>query len=365
MRSGKDYREVMLDENKPLAGREAFYSLNNKDSAARFINRVTRLFYGENVEKQSFFIYGRTVTIPKAANGKAIFTFEELCGNNDNNPFGPADYLELCRRYHTIVVQSIPILGLAQKNEARRLITFIDAVYENKGQVIISSDADGPEGLFVISKALKTGERVDEEEEEQMLTKDEAMHREMLGDLYGGMIKTNGEGKGSLEFVKVAIFTGEEERFAFKRAVSRLREMSSDIYRKTKHRPVPLDWSGLKGVRGTPGATEGGAIVEDSEKVASNTTLAEEIEEDFKAFAIVGADAPRGLPYGPADKTSKAATSSRKVTNHLDLIPAIPSKKTNRSSESIDQGVKDDDFAQGEGWVRYGGLFCFHLIFLK
>ena len=93
------------------------------------------MIYFIKVKKESFIVYGRKVIVPKTANGIALFTFEQLCGMNDNKPFGPVDYLELCQRYHTVIIQSIPVMGLAQKNEARRFITFIDAAYENKVKI--------------------------------------------------------------------------------------------------------------------------------------------------------------------------------------------------------------------------------------
>ncbi|KAI9335009.1 AFG1-like ATPase-domain-containing protein, partial [Zopfochytrium polystomum] len=307
MRSDIDYRVLMLEENQPREDEQLFYSLEKDESAQRFIKRVTSLFYGHTPKKEKFVIYGREVVVPKAAKGKAIFTFEELCGSNNNNPMGPADYLELCRRYHTIVLQSIPSLGLAQKNEARRFITFIDAAYENHVKLVISADVESPEGLFVtapISTAAddEGSSNSSSNSDDDDVGKDAVMHREMLGDLYGGMVR-QAEGGGDpagvgLEFVKVAIFTGEDERFAFKRAVSRLKEMGSASYVAVPHRPVGLDWSGLEGVRGTPGATA------ELPKPPKAVTLEREWDlvdkeelsvEVAAAAAIAGQDAPRGV----------------------------------------------------------------------
>ena len=86
-----------------------------------------------NLVKTDYFMsYGRSIKVPKAADGIALFTFDELCGNNGADCMGPAEYLHLASIYNTIIVQSVPQMGVLEVNEARRFITFIDAVYENK-----------------------------------------------------------------------------------------------------------------------------------------------------------------------------------------------------------------------------------------
>ena len=47
-------------------------------------------------------------------------------------PLSAADYLELCRHFHTIFVQDIPKMTIRMRPEARRFITFIDTLYEYK-----------------------------------------------------------------------------------------------------------------------------------------------------------------------------------------------------------------------------------------
>ncbi|KAJ3077713.1 hypothetical protein HK102_005014, partial [Quaeritorhiza haematococci] len=219
LRSSTDYRVEIL-RDKPLAqDKSVFFRRDDPEQATAFVERVSRLFYGENLRKKTLKVYGRDVVIPKSANGKALFTFEELCGSS-NHPLGAADYLAICREYHTIILQSIPQMGLLSKNEARRFITFIDAAYENKVQLICSADAE-PEDLFIIME--------DPADPKLVESADMFMHREMMGDLMG----LTGRGrlqKSAHELMKLAIFTAEDERFAFRRAVSRLKEMMSETW---------------------------------------------------------------------------------------------------------------------------------------
>ena len=92
-------------------------------------------------------VKGRVVTIPVAAAGVARISFVKLCGE----PLGPADYLDIAGRYHTLILDDIPRMDESLKNEARRFITLIDALYENKVNLICSADAP-PQELYVLGE---------------------------------------------------------------------------------------------------------------------------------------------------------------------------------------------------------------------
>ncbi|TPX57447.1 hypothetical protein PhCBS80983_g03837 [Powellomyces hirtus] len=233
LRGKIDYREqMMIDEGISGKHNGVYYRLDDPDDVDAFIARVAKLFFGTRLRKETFKVYGRDVVVKKAANGMALVTFDELCGTTAN-PMGPADFLMLCQRYHTIVLQSIPRMGLEQKNEARRFITFVDAAYENKVRLVMSADAD-PEHLFIL-----TGDPAREESSDQF------MHREMMGDLMGMTQRgTNMARSGSRfgDVGRLAIFTAKEEEFAFKRAVSRLKEMRTEAWTKAAHIPRGVDF---------------------------------------------------------------------------------------------------------------------------
>jgi cell division protein ZapE len=87
-------------------------------------------------------IKGRIVAI-KGAGGVARASFDELC----DRPLGPADYLAIAERFHTLILDHIPFMGPDKATEARRFVTLIDAVYEAKVKLICSADAP-PQGLY-------------------------------------------------------------------------------------------------------------------------------------------------------------------------------------------------------------------------
>jgi cell division protein ZapE len=86
---------------------------------------------------------GRTLHVPKSLKGVAVFSFKRLCGE----PRGAADYLAISRRYHTVILVGIPVMGPEMRNEAARFVTLIDALYEHKVKLLAAADAE-PEGLY-------------------------------------------------------------------------------------------------------------------------------------------------------------------------------------------------------------------------
>jgi cell division protein ZapE len=86
---------------------------------------------------------GRTLHVPKSLKGVAVFSFRRLCGE----PRGAADYLAVARRYHSVIVVGIPVLGPEKRNEAARFVTLIDALYEHKVKLLAAADAP-PDALY-------------------------------------------------------------------------------------------------------------------------------------------------------------------------------------------------------------------------
>ncbi len=86
---------------------------------------------------------GRTLFVPKSLKGVAVFSFARLC----RQPLGAADYLAIARRYHTLFLVGVPVMGPENRNEASRFVTLIDALYEYKVKLFVSADA-APDRLY-------------------------------------------------------------------------------------------------------------------------------------------------------------------------------------------------------------------------
>ncbi|MCJ1353684.1 MAG: hypothetical protein MMC33_003671 [Icmadophila ericetorum] len=94
-------------------------------------------------QQTSLRVYGRDVPVLRHFSGTTMWTFEELC----ESYLGPADYISLASAFHTVIIVDVPILTLLQRNEARRFITLLDALYEARCKLLIRAAA-GPDDIF-------------------------------------------------------------------------------------------------------------------------------------------------------------------------------------------------------------------------
>lgn len=88
-------------------------------------------------------VQGRIIDIPVASRGVAVVSFKKICGA----ALGAADYLAMAWKYHTIIMVGIPKMGPENRNEAKRFVTFIDALYENNVKFLCCA-AVAPEKLY-------------------------------------------------------------------------------------------------------------------------------------------------------------------------------------------------------------------------
>ncbi len=86
---------------------------------------------------------GRTLHVPKALKGVAVFSFKRLCGEAR----GSADYLAVAQEYHTVILVGVPVLGPENRNEAARFVQLIDALYNYKVKLLVAADAE-PGALY-------------------------------------------------------------------------------------------------------------------------------------------------------------------------------------------------------------------------
>jgi len=217
-------------------------------------------------------VYGRAVHISRQHNGVVYWDFADLVSS-----YGPADYISMASTFHTFIIDDIPVLTMLKKNEARRLITLLDALYEARCKLLVRAAA-GPDDLFFPETAKRsvstngststttTNDSPTATAAETMTA--DAIHSETIAEVFQDQMSPfrpnisaytdsgnaaydpdqdsdfhsdpslpsrftsspsssgrPGRGGPAVDFSNTSAFTGEDERFAYKRAASRLWEL--------------------------------------------------------------------------------------------------------------------------------------------
>lgn len=213
-------------------------------------------------EPARLIVYGRSVLVPRQHDGVSSWDFSELV-----HSFGPADYITLASNYHTFIIDNVPVLPMSMKNEARRFITFLDAVYESRCKLVIRAAA-GPDDLFFPETRRSSAPGSDGPSEGS-----DAVYSETISEVFQDQtspfrpnISTYNPDQDSdfgteqdltkkVDFTDAGAFTGEDERFAYARAESRLWEMCSERWHARAGEwwtPVPAEarhWEGKEASR--------------------------------------------------------------------------------------------------------------------
>ena len=93
---------------------------------------------GEDEVGETLEVLGRRIHLPHAAGGLLRTSFESLC----SVALGPNDYVALAAQFHTVFLEDMPRLTANRREEARRLVTLIDELYEARTKLIVLAEAD-------------------------------------------------------------------------------------------------------------------------------------------------------------------------------------------------------------------------------
>jgi len=138
-----------------LRGRRVY--LTPADAAAEAeLGRIFKdLTVGSTPHKATIAVDGgRHLEIPRAGPKVAWFEASDLIGE----ALGAVDYLALAKSFDTLILSHIPRLAADQRNEARRLITLVDVLYD-AGTRLIASAEDTPENLYAAGLHAREFER--------------------------------------------------------------------------------------------------------------------------------------------------------------------------------------------------------------
>jgi cell division protein ZapE len=116
--------------------------LDDKADSA-LLNAFEGLSPDNVIEAPAVEVSGRGISAVRTAEGVAWFKFGELCAT----PRNAADYIEIARRFHTVLVSCVPLLDDEKRDSALRFVHLVDAFYEHKVNLIVSAAAP-PDALY-------------------------------------------------------------------------------------------------------------------------------------------------------------------------------------------------------------------------
>jgi len=126
----EDYR---LDK---LAGEQVYFSPADAKADAA-LDRVFRGLTGAARGKPEVLsVDGRALEVSEAVGGVARFTFAELC----LAARGSHDYLAIARRFHTVVLADVPVMGPEMRNAAKRFITLVNTLYAEPARLYLGAE---------------------------------------------------------------------------------------------------------------------------------------------------------------------------------------------------------------------------------
>merc|ERR1719282_13365 len=201
MESIVDYR---ISEPKPLdiPGGRANY-IHDPDQLDKIFRYLTG--GGEGAVCHPVHVLGREIRVGVSIGPILSTTYSELIEQSH----GSSDFRALARTFSHVLIKDFPQLSIKKKAQLRRFIVMMDIFYDRNVKLIISSEVPLQDIICLQDADQKA--------------KDEL--RMLMDDL-----------KLTMEEAKsMSLFTGEDEVFSQKRALSRLTEMQCADYWELPH----------------------------------------------------------------------------------------------------------------------------------
>ena len=132
-----DYR---LDR---LRAAGSWFSPIDPDNERSFRALWRDMLNGDEETGETLEVLGRKIHLPHAAGGMLRTSFASLC----SVALGPNDYVAIAERFHTIFIEDVPKLSANRREEARRFVILVDALYEARTRTVLLAEAE-PTSLY-------------------------------------------------------------------------------------------------------------------------------------------------------------------------------------------------------------------------
>ncbi|HET7366071.1 MAG TPA: cell division protein ZapE [Burkholderiales bacterium] len=130
--NGTDYRRLKMERMK-------VYHVGTDVPLAKIFDELRDV----EEERQPLDVEGRSIPYRKRAGGLVWFDFDVLCVGARSY----ADYVDLAKRFHTVMLSGVPRMSPKDSDAARRFTWLVDVFYDDHVNLIVSAAAE-PEDLF-------------------------------------------------------------------------------------------------------------------------------------------------------------------------------------------------------------------------
>ena len=135
--NGTDYRRLKMERLK-------VYHAPLGAESERALERIFAELADVEEEHHPLDVEGRKIAYRKRAGGLVWFDFASLC----EGPRSAADYVDIARRFHTVLLSGVPRLSPKNADAARRFTWMVDVFYDVRVKLAVSAEAP-PEELFI------------------------------------------------------------------------------------------------------------------------------------------------------------------------------------------------------------------------
>jgi cell division protein ZapE len=106
------------------------------DETERMLEKAFHaIAYGDIERNAKLTINNRPVTATMKAVNAVWFDFDTLC----RGPRATSDYIQIARRFPTVLLSDVPVLDEALDSSARRFLNLVDELYDQRTRLIFSA----------------------------------------------------------------------------------------------------------------------------------------------------------------------------------------------------------------------------------
>ena len=128
---GTDYRLRTLEQ----AG--VYFLTSNPETEAELERYYNQLTAGHVEAAQTLEINQREIPVVRLGKDVVWFDFQALC----DTPRATADYIEIAREYHTVLLSGVPVFSGRHHSAARRFLHLVDELYDRRVKLVLSAEA--------------------------------------------------------------------------------------------------------------------------------------------------------------------------------------------------------------------------------